>query len=391
MIIYDMRLVEKLQVAREAKQWRNSGIIPSNQYDAIKAAYTTPLYSPTLFIRIVLFVFACIALAGVYGIVFLIVSPDHDTTFAALLVVVGGLSFFVLERVVKTRQLYKAGIEEAMLYVALFLTIAGIVWLYLEATSPPRTGVVPWILALPLLIWGAVRFADRLVTAGAYICALAVVLVPLSESGPVTRSLLPFVAMLLGLGSYFLVRKYSGKKFLEPWKDCLFVIKMLSLAVLYCGGNYFVVREGNAALMGYEIPEGGNIPFAFLFYILTALIPVAYIVRGLMIRDHLLLRTGLIAAVVSVLTFRYYFHVVAPEVALTIAGAVMFLAAMFSLRFLKTDRNGFTHRNILKEKLKDLNAEGLLISQTLGPAPQPAAKPPQGGGEFGGGGTTGSW
>ncbi|MBX2991105.1 MAG: hypothetical protein KF749_08055 [Bacteroidetes bacterium] len=390
MIIHNMEWVRKLRVVREVKQWLSSGIISTAQYDAIKTAYTTPLYTPTLFIRIVLFVFTCIALLGVYGIIFLAVSPTKDSAFAFFFVVTGVLSFVAMETVVKQRKFYEAGIEEALLYAALGLTIGGVVLLYTDATYAPRPGVVPWIIALPFLMFGAMRYADRLVTAAAYLCALAVLLVPLAEGGPVAKAVLPFVAMAAAALTYVLVQKYGKRKSLEPWKECLFVVELLALVAFYCGGNYFVVREGNEILMGAPIPEGKDIPLAFLFYALTILTPVVYVVRGLMIRDHLLLRTGLLAAVASVLTFRYYYAVVPPETALTIAGAALFVIAALSIRYLKTDRNGFTHRNILKEKLKDVNVEGLLISQTLGPAPQ-AVKKESGGGEFGGGGATGNW
>ncbi len=394
MIAYDTEWLDALQTSREAKQWRTSSIISDDQYAAIKAKCTTPLYTPNLFIRIALFIFSYIALSGFSGMVFLFVTLIGERGLGVVGILVGVALSVALELLVKHRHLYKAGIDDALLYTSLGFTIGGAVWLYLDMAAGTTFWVIPWLIALPFLVWGVVRFADRLVTAAAYICVLGIVFTPLLESGPVGKSILPFAAMAAAMIAYVLARRNKAKEVLHPYEDCLFIVELLALATFYAAGNYYVVRELNQVLMNITIAEGEDISLAFLFYALTALTPLAYVVRGLIIRDHLLLRTGLIAAVLSVLTFRYYFHVIPPEVALTIAGIVLFVLAMAATRHLRTRRDGYTDKHLLHEKLKGLDAEALLVAHSLGASPQ--AQPVEkkfegGGGEFGGGGAGGKW
>ena len=142
-----------------------------------------------------------------------------------------------------------------------------------------------------------------------------------------------------------------------------------------------------------DIPEGGNIPFAFLFYALTVAIPIAYIALGLKKRDSILIRVGLIIAAFSAFTFKYYFSLGHPEWVLTIAGVVLFAIAALAIRYLKTERNGITHERLLVSQFESLNVESLVVSQTmLGATPQqPAQDFKGGGGGFGGGGATEKW
>lgn len=394
MIVYNMQWVDALNVSREAKRWHASEIISIEQYAAIKMRFMTPLYTPNLFIRIVLFFFTYIALSGVYGIAFMAVGSAGERGMGIFWTIVGLISFVALEGLVKQKNLYKSGIDEALLYASLSLTIGGLIWLYLDLASETKHWVIPWLIALPFLLWGVVRFADRLVTAAAYVCLLGVIFTPLFEAGPAAKAFLPFVGMAVGLVSYVLTRNYKDDDELRPYEKCLYVVELIALATFYCAGNYYVVREMSVSLLNAPVPEGKDIPLAFLFYALTALTPLAYVVRGLMVRDHLLLRVGLIAAIVSVLTFRYYFHVIPPDVALTVAGLALFLIAVGALRHLKARRDGYTDKHLLKEKLKGLDAEALLVAQTLGASPQAQSTEKKfegGGGEFGGGGTSGGW
>ncbi len=394
MIIHNTQWLDSLHTSREAKRWHASDIISIDQYAAIKAKFLTPLYTPNLFIRMVLFFFTYIALSGVYGMAFMVVGLAGDRGISIFCLVVGIISFVVLEALIKQKNLYKAGIDDALLYASLGFSIGGLVWIYLDTGTGARDWVIPWILPLPFLLWGVVRFADRIVTIAAYVCILGAIFTAMFEAGPLAKAILPFVAMAVALVSYFLSRKGKDERALKPYEECLFVLEILALATFYWAGNYLGVRMGNELLMEGVIPEGQDMPFAWLFYVFTALTPIVYIVRGLMVRDHLLLRAGLITAVLSVLTFRHYFHVLPPDVALTLAGLALSLVAVAAIRNLKTRIDGFTDKHLLKEKLKGLNAEALVIAHTLGASPQVQAadkKLEGGGGEFGGGGTSGNW
>jgi len=389
-IIYDPRWLEALGDAREAKRWRASGIISEPQCAAIAARFTTPLYAPTLFVRIALFFFAAIAVGGLYGMV-VIAGGFSGRRLAIFTVLCGALALVALDAIVGRRHLYQSGIDEALLYTALCFTAGGLVWLYLDA-SVAGPVAIRWLIALPFLVWGALRFADRLAAAAAYFCALGVLLAPLMEGGGVARAALPFATMAIGLLSYVLARAGADQSAWRPYAGCLLVVEALGLATVYGAGNYFAVRKANQWLMGELIPDGGVMPppLGFLFWAFTALTPVAYAVRGVLIRDRLLLRAGLVTAAFSVLTFVYYVPVAPAEVTLTAAGAALLLIAIAATRHLRTRRDGYTDKNLLAERLSLADAEALVTAHALG-APAPVSAQPEGGGTFGGGGASEKW
>jgi hypothetical protein len=90
----------------------------------------------------------------------------------------------------------------------------------------------------------------------------------------------------------------------------------------------------------------------------------------------------LIALVASILSFRYFHHIISTEAGLTIAGIVLIAIAAFFIRFLQTPKRGFAFR---PQPAKDPfveQLEGLLIAETM---PALTVHAPQQGTEFGGG------
>jgi uncharacterized membrane protein YgcG len=142
--------------------------------------------------------------------------------------------------------------------------------------------------------------------------------------------------------------------------------------------------------MNLSLADGEDIPYAFIFYMLTVIIPVGYLFFGIRNKDIVLLRVSLIAVAFSVFTFKYYFSLGHPEITLTLAGAILLGVSLLLLNYLKVIRYGFTRENHLPEKWQSMNVEAIIVSQTLG-GNQPstdAVSETGGGGEFGGGGAS---
>ena len=393
MIIYPQEWRTAIDIARPAKRWRESGVITADQYVAIRERFRSPVYSPNLFIAIGLFVFTCLALSGVYGLLFLMAGTSREIAIAMMMVVLGGGTYAALEVLIPAKKLYRSGIDEALLYCSLMMMIGGCVWI-VSHINGGLSGVVSHIITLLFLLWGVMRFADRLVTAGAVYCIFAIVWEVLTGAGSAGRAMLPFAVMALGGLLYVLSVRTAGTTSLKAWDDARTVVGLLGLAALYCGGNYFAVRETQNGFAFTE-PDAADMPLAWLFWFLTIAIPVLYVVAGLLRRDHLLLRAGLLAGAFSVVTVRYYVHLVPPETALTLGGLLMIAMAGLALRALRNPRGGFTGESLLKEPLQELDAEALLLAQTLHQArpaqPEKEKGMEGGGGEFGGGGSSGSW
>lgn len=192
-------------------------------------------------------------------------------------------------------------------------------------------------------------------------------------------ALLPFGIMLLSCGLFFLNRKRE----LDYYADCQILLEALCLIAFYAGGNYYVVREGNALLNNLGTASAPQIPFALLFYMFTFAIPTLYIIAGLRTKNRLMLIIGLFAAAFSGFTYKYYFGFLSLEVASLLVGTALILFAVWAIQFLKTSKWGVTDEKDGARKLANL--EAFLVAQQLGQTP--AEKGFEfGGGDFGGGG-----
>ncbi|MBC8081588.1 MAG: hypothetical protein H7Z21_00110 [Hymenobacter sp.] len=389
-----------------AARWQKRGLLSAPQLAAILAAHPLDYYRPPLFIRIILFLFTSLGALTLSGLfMLLVVLGQHESAADSEMVsviIVGSLSagagFFVLEASINGSRLYRSGIDNALLYVSLGW-LGFLVFHLTSAALPPDYPGLLWetpglylttalLLVLALLVAAAVRYADQLVAAAAYatgLLALASLLLQLSAG----RLLLPFALMLAAAATYFVLEKLARRPDYLYYKACLTLLKVLTLATFYLGGNYLVVREGNAALSG--LTESVQIRLAGLFVFFTAVLPVLYLVVGLRRPDRLWLLAGLLIVVFSGGTLLTYYPALPAELAATLAGAVLIGAMLFVTRYLRTPRHGLTAAAEQAEDDQKLNLESLIVAQTA-TVPQPTAAGFEfGGGSSGGGGADGGY
>ena len=264
-----------------------------------------------------------------------------------------------------------------MLYSAL------LAWAFLanelseQLTSGPFILITWLVLMLVVLLAALVRYADPLVAASGFAAAIALLATILMQSS-LGKLLLPFGIMAATGGLLLVLRRLPARADYFYYRSAGLWLRGLGLVVFYLAGNYLIVREGNAELLGGGGPSG-QIPLAPLFYALTAGIPVLYILLGLRRYDRLLLTMGLLALAFSIYTLRYYRSLLPPAVAATIGGILLLAGTLAALRYLRTPRHGLTAQAD-DEASPPFNLEALVVAQT---AHAPAT--PQGGFEFGGG------
>lgn len=412
--------------------------------------YQTPLYTPNIFVRIGLFLFTLLlifAAAGIFSLTLLELISNEIVIGFFCLFLSGGL-IFVLEMFIKSRNYYKAGIDDCLLYAAVMFAVTGCVLL---------TGIddLKFILLLStiIMIVAAWRYGDRLLTLLALISGLTLVfqyaiLIPLG------KVLMPFIFCALAIAITWYAHKklaVASSGFHAPQ---LKVLKFSGLLVMYMSLNYFIVREGNVMLNSDQVEyvataqasqyqeeifknqekidatyadttgasdglrdelqaknevlankiyeernavieeiESRSVPLAFFFILATALFPFLFIAGGLKYRDRLLLFAGLLIMALSVFTYKNYVHLMSIELTLTISGAALLTISWLAIRYLKRNPAKFTFE---PDKSSDrsglLNLEGIVIGQTMGPgitSNQPTENG-FGGGQFGGGGAGGS-
>lgn len=385
---YNESMIYSLHVIKAAKHWQKHNLIDQEQLLKIQEQYKTPLFHPNIAIRILLFLATLLAASGMSGLVSLAFAYAGETVLSFVFLLLGGLAFVVLEKLFIANNHFRSGVTDAITYLACGFVIGGI-----SGLTDFENVFVNEIVCLVVFGFAAYRYLDLIITL-AFVAVFAwTIFYHCYEAGGILRNIIPFVFMLVFSALNFFIRKQKQNINLRLWDDNLLVLELCCLLLVYAGGNYLVVRELSVSMMDLQLQAGEDIPFAFVFYFFTVVLPVAYITAGIKLKDRVLLRMGLVAVACSVFTFKYYYSLGHPEITLMIAGILSIVIAVWLMRYLKEMRHGFTSENILSSRWANMNVEAFIISQTTG-GNQPNSsqqKEMGGGGSFGGGGSSDSF
>ena len=376
-------------IQKTAQKWLKQGFLSKEQYSEIEKSYPNDYYNPNIFLKIGLFIFTNLAASVSVSLMSLFlywVYENHLTAgivFQSLLV--GGVFISLLESLIKGRKLYHSGVDNALIYMALgaFCTT---IYILFESLSPPT-----WLflmLFLPLFVATTIRYAESVICTLTYFLIIGI-FVSLSLESFWGKTLLPFIIMIVSAGIYFAVRKLSTRKDYLYYETCLTILKTLSLVTFYLGGNYLIVREGNAQINQiFDISP--QVAFAPIFYLFTIIIPLGFIFFGLRNRDRLILVLGMITLGFSIFTYKFYFSVLPTEIGLTLGGILLIALAGGLIQYLKTEKNGFTYQP--NDEFEGFNLEAMLMSQLVqSKIPQQGDTFRFGGGDTGGGGAGGNY
>jgi len=386
MIAYNPEELKKLEIMDEAHSWYKSGVIDDDQWSIVAQEFSSNLYHPPIWLRVLLFIATIIGVnagMGLFASTFLF-NTDSDNAVRVLLALAGISYLLILEfGLIKSKQHYKSGVSEAFLFLGLGQLIITFYW----------DDDISLFLVFILLIVGvfiALRYLNLIgviIAAGAFAYLIFDTLYSL---GGFAQAIIPMVFVTL-FGILYMISQYAQKSFKIPfyYKNHFILIDIILLILTYLGGNYLVVRELSIGMMGLDLAPGEDIPFAFVFYFLTSVIPLIYLLIGLRKKNIILIRTGVLILFASVITFKYYYSSGHTEFTLTLAGSVVLGLAIWALNYLKTMKHGYTREQLLSDKWSNLNAESILVSSTMGgnaSIEEPMNDVDLGGGEFGGGG-----
>lgn len=385
MIAYKVKWLDALLIQEAAYEWHRQGLLSEEKWQAVQEQHTPHFYTPNVFIRIGLGIFCCIALSAAMGLFALFLSLDSEAGFAAYCLF-GGVGAIVLLEfwIIGSKKHLASGIDDMLLYFGSWGLIVG---LYIILDGPPA--LTCFCMALPILVVGCIRYADRLMAAAAFVCALLIVVHIVQEALPgLMLYILPFAGMAFAAAAYWLAQRAQQRWAWRHWSDVLGTVKLLALLLFYASGNIWVIEQIGRAEFQLE-----QVPMAGFFWAFTWGVPMAYIVWGLRSKNRLALDVGLGCIAAAVFTFRYYHHVMPLEWAAVLGGAVLFAVAYFSIRFLEKNRTAYTYApdgdtTLLQE------VEQQLIEQSIAGQQMPTApvkKESFGGGEFGGGGASGDF
>ncbi|RPD42759.1 hypothetical protein [Chitinophaga barathri] len=388
MIAYNPTGLDNAVINDQAQSEYKKGNITAVEMAGIKTAFPEILYTPNFFIRIGLFLLTAVIVICALGLIMLVMMAglNNENFIGGLILFWGGCCYAMLELWwVQDKKHYRSGIDDALTWASSgALLTAMIVFTDFDLEGSFLCGVI-----CAIATWMTLRFADMLMALTAFGSAIGFIFFAGFEVSPIAADLMPFIIMLVSLGAYVLFSRLSGKEQFRHYEACLDVLTTAALITLYMAGNYFVVREVGAEMLG----KTGPVPIGWLFWIFTFVIPPVYIYFGIRRKDRIRLRTGLILLGMIVFTVRYYHSLMPIETAMVLGGAVLIVAAWAVIRYLKQPRYGFTYEaDESGEEMTGLKAaEAIIIAQTFHKTPQPDDSFKFGGGTGGGGGATGDY
>ncbi|MFN0013397.1 MAG: hypothetical protein ACKVU2_02515 [Saprospiraceae bacterium] len=385
MIAYDQTQLDALLTRDTAAEWHEQGLISDEKWMAVQIAHPPYFYKPNVFIRIGLAIFAMIMIQAAIGMLALILSPDSEVGMAFFCFFSGALTLVALEMLAigKARH-YGSGVDDMLLYATATALLGGVFAFLLPGNAEP---LVYCCIALPVLVAGSIRYLDRLMAIGVFVCSLSIVLLIAIKIPRLALYILPFTSMLFAAGVYFFARKGQMRHTWRHFHGSLAVLELLAIVLFYLSGNFWMIQQAAAGTFGLD-----HVPLPWFFWTFTFAVPAAYIFWGLRQKDRLLLDVGLGCVAVAVFTFRYYFHVMPLAWAAVIGGVILFATAYFSIRHLKKRSSAYTYeadtdKTLLQEIEQQLIAQNL-TGQTPTPSDEQASL---GGGQFGGGGADGQF
>ncbi|MGC4038986.1 MAG: hypothetical protein QM764_23715 [Chitinophagaceae bacterium] len=387
MIAYNKEWLNNLSLREEADKALKNDFITKTEQENIYNKYQSNFYTPNVFIRIGLFILtAVIALFTLGLFALLLLSGGSDAAITAVFVIIGMLAYIGLEVIVKKRH-YKSGVDDALIWIAPICIIGG-----LNITSS-----VSWLgNSLLIFIFSTVlfiRFINWIMGSIAAIAFISVVFFAYIKFGDIAKATAPFVVMIASTLLYFLATKLSSRKEFKFYINGPFAISIVSLVCFYLTGNYFIVRETSIAMFDLDLSNDQSIPFGWLFWALTFVVPIAYLLRGILKKDVVFLRLGLILFAAIVFTVRYYYHPLPLETAAVIGGCLFILVSYFLIQWLREPKFGFTYKKDTDENNGDsIQIESLIIAETFSKTSQSTDSGIHyGGGSAGGAGASGDF
>lgn len=390
MLAYNSTFLDELRINEAINEAHKKRLVTDSERIAVTAFHSLKIYQPNIFIRIGLFLATVVVLSMSFGLLTLMIGSifSSDKGYGILCAAYALVIFALLEYLIRTRNHYKSGVDDALLWVGAAFTLTSLILL---VNNHSALTISLYVFALSIIC--SVRYANALMSAIAFFAFLSVLFNSLINIGTIAKVLMPFAIMVLSAGIYFIIIKIKTIQRLRHYSSCFLVVEFLSLVCIYSAVNYFVVRELSNEMFNLRLTPGASITGGWFFWTMTALIPLFYLYRSLQKKDALMLRVSLLLIAASLYTAKHYYLTMPAENLLVIAGLALILTCYFLTRYLNTPRHGFTSTEPNKPEVSGLlQVESLVISETFNqPTIDSTNKFEFGGGSSGGGGATGNF
>ena len=400
MRIYTESSEEALRARKFLKQWTGDGDLSKEQCQRLEQDTVSDLRTTNIFLRLVLFFFTVIGVAGAVALFFTIfLSRSAQQTTGIFLLIFAAVSYTAAEVAVAQARLYRYGIEEALAVCSVALLCAGLDLAFFSSvpySSRQIECVVPAVGAIASL-WIWYRFNLWFAFPAAMIFAI---FLP-GYWTPSHSAQLVFISALYAAGLICIAPIRFRHRF-----DYLEDVYSLSEAFLWLG-IYLVLnlKVSDFSLLSHlggptRFTSESSGPFYWTTWVLIWCLPPLILARGIRLKDRFVIAVGAITAVLTLITNKPYLgwqrHTWDPILlGIALTGVSLFLRRWLA-RGPDGDRHGFTAAR-LSGKDKHMmsvgsSVLGLITPQSITPPPQPTNPDFRfGGGESGGGGASGDF
>lgn len=381
----DAARADRLKDVRDAaRAWRRTGAIDDAALAAVLAAYPDDRRRLGPALRALSLLFTAIGLGALFGFVAITLRLDRGGWLFCI--AYGLLLVGATEWQVGPMRRSEGGTETATSLVGLGFLLGGSLW-FLDSAGVHGTTfeVAAWIGAALVFAAAFVRWGMESYALCAAVCGFG-----LLSTLPAPR--LVFVLAALPLLAAGLVGEVSPRLAPSQRRGAVGV-QAVAVAALY-----LAVHFGSWDKRVLERMVGAPPPaLRPLFVAATAVVPVLVIGVAVRLRRRQLLAFGVLCLIGSLVTLRFYVHLAALWVALTLGGVAAAALALGLERWLaagrERQRGGFTADPLFDDERRLRALEIAVAASQAGPAAKRPASAglETGGGRFGGGGATGEY
>lgn len=386
MIVYNKSDLENNLISEEAKFLLDAKFISKEKQKNISKQLDVLKTSDNWFIRLGFLLLGCLLYSSIIGSLSFFLLPVIENNYKFIPFV-----YFIIGIVgaeILTHQLYfRHGLDDAFI-IGLQISICSAIVISTENV------LLGFITIFLIGVVCAIRYIHTISALSTCIGLVMIAFYSITEYKIIDALFLPFVGLIIATLLFVACRKVNQKSDFYIYKNAIKTVEIFSYFLAYFSLNYLVVRELSQELLAIIVTPKNDIPFAFVFYISTFLIPILYFYFGLKNKDRILFYISILTFLFSIFTIRYYYSILPIEMALTLGGIILFAISFLAIRFLKNKETGITfQKDRNAEDSIFTNAQALIInSQTITNQTEIQQSDMKfGGGGFSGGGANGEF
>jgi hypothetical protein len=397
--VYSASSEETLRARTLLKDWAGEGFLTPAQYELLQKETASDLRTTNIFLRLVLFLFTLVSVIAATGLFFVVfLERASNQTSGIFLLILSGICYAAAEGSISRFQIYRYGIEEALVVCSTALLCAGMQFAFFRSYDPPAThaaqSLIPAVGAVfSLWIW------RRFGLPYAFLAAMIFVVFP-PDYWTVSHSARHLIIAMFYAGGLAVVTAVRSRHRMDYLRETYSLAEAMLWIGIYLSFN-LQLSSFNLSAQWWNSSARPLSDFTPTFYwatwVLIWCLPPVVLVRGVRQKDRALIAAGTITGVLTLASNKPYLgwprHAWDPM----LLGAWLTAVAWFIQRWLDRAPGGIRHGfTAARLSVKDKHwmsigssVLGLVSPQAMTPEQQMSTPEFRfGGGKSGGGGAS---